>query len=166
MVGLLNKALAIGCMVFAVHATAQTETALEGEERPEEVRYNLCDCFEDDRKEEGTLFYYTDLFLDQDSVVNMEIHWSYSKLENGKANSDIAVLGMIDGMEYTGDVMAEELYQDSLYAKTYRFDDLLPSERMQPVLLMFGDRLFRFNRRALADGAFPCGEFFIKPKEE
>jgi len=115
---------------------------------------------------EGTLFYYTDLFLDGDSVVNMEIHWSYSKLENGKANSDIAVLGMIDGMEYTGNVMAEELYQDSLYVKTYRFDDLLPSERMQPVLLMFGDRLFRFNRRALADDAFPCGEFFIKPKEE
>ena len=91
MVGLLNKAFAVGCMVFAVHANAQTEAALEGEERPKEVRYNLCDCLEDDRKEEGTLFYYTDLFLDGDSVVNMEIHWSYSKLENGKANSDIAV---------------------------------------------------------------------------
>ena len=166
MVGLLNKALAAGCMVFAVHANAQTETALEGEERPKEVRYNLCDCLEDDRKEEGAIFYYTDLFLDEDSVVNMEIHWSYSKLENGEANSDLVVLGMLDGMEYTGNVMAEELYQDSLFVKTYRFDDLIPTERMQPALLLFGERLFRFNRRALADDAFPCGEFFIKPKEE
>ena len=166
MVKLLNQVLAIGCVIFAMRASAQTETTRREEDLPNQIRYNLCHCLEDRQKEDGALFYYMDLFLGLDSVVNMEIHWNYSKLENGKANSDIAVLGMIDGMEYTGDVMAEELYQDSLYAKIYRFDYLVPTESMRPALVMFGDRLFPFNRRSLADDTFPCGEFFIKPKEE